>query len=220
MESVQALVQETMRSSSSPLCPLCEQVPYVLGANSNKVAYLCRCGLIFRFGAGQEKPVTASNYSELDSSLPVTIDGLRFFIKQLQRKEERYLMSQPEGSITKAFDHWISREVSPGAVLADQTDRELWWSWDAVNHLLTSLGWRICESHGKYRSTGGGAPYSFVVKANLVGGAPFDGMLQVPWGKEIANIGFKSCFKNVQIPQTTVHNNTSYASAWLDRDEC
>ena len=42
----------------------------------------------------------------------------------------------------------------------------------------------------------------------------------IPWGKEIANIGFKSCFKNVQIPQTTVHNNTSYASAWLDRDEC
>ena len=97
-------------------------------------------------------------------------------------------MSQPEGSITKAFDHWISREVSPGVVLADQTDRELWWSWDAVNHLLTSLGWRIFESHGKYRSTGGGAPYSFVVKANLVGGAPFDGMLQVPWGKEIVKM--------------------------------
>jgi len=42
----------------------------------------------------------------------------------------------------------------------------------------------------------------------------------IPWGKEIANIAFKKCFKNVPLPQTRVHNNTSYATAWLDQDEC
>ena len=188
VESVQALVQETMRSSSSPLCPLCEQVPYVLGANSNKVAYLCRCGLIFRFGAGQEKPVKASNYSELDSSLPGRVDGLRLLMKQLRRQEEGCLTSQPEDSITKVFDHWIAREVSPEVILADPTDRELWWSWDAVNHLLISLGWQIFESHGRHRSKGGGAPYSFLLKANCKGGDTFDGILQVPWGKELVNM--------------------------------
>jgi peptide/nickel transport system substrate-binding protein len=42
----------------------------------------------------------------------------------------------------------------------------------------------------------------------------------IPWGKEIANIAYNKCFKNVAIPQTYVHNNTSYATAWLDQDEC
>ena len=42
----------------------------------------------------------------------------------------------------------------------------------------------------------------------------------IPWGKEIANIAFKKCLKNVPLPQTRVHNNTSYATAWLDQDEC
>ena len=31
----------------------------------------------------------------------------------------------------------------------------------------------------------------------------------IPWGKEIANIAYKKCLKNVPIPQTYVHNNTS-----------
>ena len=42
----------------------------------------------------------------------------------------------------------------------------------------------------------------------------------IPWGKEIANIAFKKCLKNVPLPQTRVHNNTDYATAWLDQDEC
>ena len=187
-ESVQALVQETMSSSSSPLCPLCEQVPYVLGANSHKVAYLCRCGLIFRLGGGQKKPNEVSNYSELDSSLPSTVDGLRFLMKQLQGQEEDYLMPQSEYSIIKTFDHWIAREISPEVILEDLTDRELWWSWNAVNYLLVSLGWQIFESHGEKRSKEGSAPYSFVLKASRKSGDTFDGMVQVPWGKELVRM--------------------------------
>ena len=186
--SVQALVQETMRSSSAPLCPLCEQVPYVLGANSNQVAYLCRCGLIFRFGNVQEKLDEPSTYSEIAPLLPSTVDGLHFFMKQLQRKEEGHLLPQAKYSITKVFDHWIAREVSPEVILEDPTGRELWWSWDAVNHLLLSLGWQIFESYGKHGSKGGGAPYSFVVKASPKGGDTFDSLLQVPWGKELVRI--------------------------------
>lgn len=183
-ESVQALVEEALHIPTSPACPLCEKAPYVLGAHGNQMAYLCRCGLIYRERASEERNPKSVKEKANDLTLPSTIQELVPLRHELQAKAQGQLADQVQAPLVFAFDHWNSRELSVNAILSDKTDRELWWSWDAVHYMFASSGWDIVESQG-VDSEQGQAQYSFVVKAVPRERDEQDAMLQVPWGKDL-----------------------------------
>lgn len=184
-ESVQVLVQEALQSPSTPLCSLCEQVPFVLGACADQTAYLCRCGLIYRVRSRQGEVPTPSKFRDEETMLPLTIAGLFSLKKELQGGGEAHLSGQSLPSPTYAFEHWNSREISPDDILSDQTDRELWWSWDAVHHLLKSYGWQILESQGIPNAENSRVGVSFAVKVESGNVKDYDVTLQVPWGTRL-----------------------------------
>ncbi len=183
-ESVYALVQKALDVPSSPSCPLCEQASYVLSACTTQTAYLCRCGLMYRVRS-QAGDSTSSKAREDDSMLPRTIEGLVFLKHRLQEHRTGSASCQADAQLQYAFEHWISRELSPDAMLSDKTDQELWWSWDAVHHVLATYGWDIVESQGMAGSETGHAPYSFVIKARPANGEVRNVILQVPWNRDL-----------------------------------
>lgn len=184
-ESVQTLVKEALHVSSPPLCPLCEEIPYVLGSHEDKSAYLCRCGLLFRFTHGQEDGAIPFQMGGEEAMLPITIQGLILLKKQLQLDKNWQSSDQPDTLLTYSFEHWISRETSFDTMLLDRTNRELWWSWDAVAHLFTVLGWHMVRSQGRLGAEGEGPLHSFTITVSPKESDCHDVLLEVPWGKEL-----------------------------------
>lgn len=181
-ESVQVLVQEALKTPSIPLCPLCENIPYVLGAHVDQAAYLCRCGLMYRVRLCKEGRAASSKLADEESMLPLMITGLDSLKTRLQGGEPGQLSDQPRAAATFAFEHWNSRETSPDDILSDRTNRELWWSWNAVHHLVYSHGWQILESQGSPNSKKKDSWVSFVIKVKPGNAKDQDVRLQVPWG--------------------------------------
>ncbi len=184
-ESVQAVVEKAMHSPSSPLCPLCKQVSYVLGARSTQTAYLCRCGLMYRVRSSQGEGLGFSHGKGNESMLPSTLEGLVSLKHRLEKNRNAQSSCRRDASQEYAFEHWISREMSPDDMLSDETEREIWWSWDAVDQMLTEHGLHIVESQGMRGTHDGGAPFSFVVKAGMANRVDHDPMLQAPWGRDL-----------------------------------
>lgn len=183
-ESVHSLVQEALKIPTPPLCPSCDKVPYVLGSQEKTTAYLCRCGLLFRFREKTDEKSPPSRIEGKEARFPSTIEGLTLLKKQLREKGVDQSSVQANTSFTYHFEHWISRHTSPDIILLDRTNRELWWSWDAVDHLLATLGWYINKSHGFAGSEEGVVPYFFIIKVqpNV---EPENVMLQVPWARDL-----------------------------------
>ena len=185
-ESVQALVHEALHCPLSPICPVCGRVSYVLGAHPTQTAYLCRCGLLYRIRHSQDEEVSVFQEEDQDAVIPWTLAGLCALKHQLTETASIGASRQLGGSVSYAFEHWMAQAMSLDCVLSDETEQELWWSWDAVDHLLRTYGWSIVESHESVRSQTSHAPYSFVVKAMPVVNADnLDVMLQVPWGRDL-----------------------------------
>ncbi len=185
MESVLTLVREALRMPSPPLCPSCDEVPYVLGSYEDKSAYLCRCGLVFRFQGGQEHGVGSFHMGDEEPMLPTTIEGLILLKKQLSRNEPGQLSTHSNALLHYSFEHWISRETSSDTILLDRTNRELWWSWDAAAHLLAGLGWQIIQSQGRWGAEAKGTSHAFVITATPKNVEDHHAVLQVPWGREL-----------------------------------
>ena len=184
-ESVQTVVQEALHVPSPPLCPLCDEIPYVLGAHKDKSAYLCRCGLLFRFRHAQEDEAIPFRAGDQEARLPSTIEGLVSLKKQLSCGEEGQGPSHSEARLHYSFEHWMSRETHPDVLLFDRTNRELWWSWDAVAHLFAAGGWHIVQSQGRLCAEGGGAVFTFVITVGLQQAEDPHALLEVPWGKDL-----------------------------------
>ena len=122
-ESVHALVQDALDLSSSPSCPLCEQVSYVLSVCLPQTAYLCRCGLMYRVRKSQTGDSTPSKVREEDSMLPRTIEELVSFKHRLQEHRIGSASCQENAQFQYAFEHWISRELSPDPRAASRSTR-------------------------------------------------------------------------------------------------
>lgn len=187
-ESVQNVVLDVLQSPPSPLCPLCDGVPYVLGAQSTQTAYLCRCGLMYRVKMGYEKESTSFNLEDKEPTMPRTIHGLTALKKSLQRRAKNQIGDQRLSVFSYTFEHWNSRETSPDRILLDETGRELWWSWDAVDHMLASYGMEIIESQGTKGVKDDGASHTFTVKAKLVSEEDRDVILQIPWNRDLVKL--------------------------------
>ncbi len=184
-ESIQTLVREALRVPSSPLCPSCDEVAYVLGSREDTSAYLCRCGLLFRFQGSQDEESMLSQIEGKVAQLPSSIQGLALLKKKLRGEEQGQSFSQSETLWDYSFEHWISRQTSPDTILSDQTNRELWWNWDAVAHLFSILGWHIVQSRGRLGVGGEGLGPSFIVTVKPKEGDCHDVLLEIPWGKEL-----------------------------------
>ncbi|MDT7041806.1 glycosyltransferase family 9 protein [Candidatus Nitronereus thalassa] len=177
-ESVYSLVREALRSPSPLLCPLCDEIPYVLSAREHASANLCRCGLLFRSRLGKEPEAIPGQVKEEPGILPNTIQDLVALRKRL---------SADTGceTVTYTFDHWNARQLSPDAMLSDPTEREIWWCWDAVANILGSSGWTIVRSEGRLSDNGEGPVQSFIITAKLSIKKGLPTVLQVPWGKDL-----------------------------------
>jgi Glycosyltransferase family 9 (heptosyltransferase) len=177
-ESVYALVQEALRSPTPPLCPSCEEIPYVLDSREHASAYLCRCGLLFRSHVGEENKAMRTQVEGQESILPNTFQGLVGLRKCL-------MLDAHGDSVTYTFEHWNTRQLSADTMLSDRTSRELWWNWDAVSTMFSSLGWSIVQSLGRSSGEGEKTFHSFVVTVKHTVAEESHEMLQVPWGKEL-----------------------------------
>jgi len=187
-KSVHVCVRSALLSAESPVCPLCDEVPYVLGASADQTAYLCRCGLIYRVLINQDNASAGLHPENGEATLPARCQELVLFKKKLRRKSAEYVSDQKRSPVSYAFEHWNSRETSSECILSDKTNRELWWSWDAANHLVTSQGWHIIESHGTSNSGKKGKLFSFVVTIRPDQVEDHDAMLHVPWGQDLVRL--------------------------------
>ena len=75
--------------------------------------------------------------------------------------------------------------MNPETMLGDQTDQELWWSWDALYQVLSRHGWSILESRGQKLVDSSEPLFSFTVTALHLHQSEKNCLLQIPWGQRL-----------------------------------
>ncbi|RMH31846.1 MAG: hypothetical protein D6690_15395 [Nitrospirae bacterium] len=184
-QSVLDLVVAALAQRMPDRCPLCGQIPFVLGARSSRILYLCRCGLLFAMDALQKSSVRSAPPDRALDRLPVTIAGLVKYKEHLQHSNEEGGICSP---LVIAFEHWDAQSLSPEKLLAD-TQRELWWSWDAVYRLLSQNGWMIRETQRNEKAgrRQRGA-MNLTLYADRHASLKKDCVLNVPWKQKLVPV--------------------------------
>ncbi len=184
-ESVLEIVHKTLICSAPPPCPLCNALPYVLGATKRTVLFLCRCGLMYRDPEDTRKEVTPTRIVPGEFPLPRSREGLLSLPAGLGTKMGPPLNRSDDEAITVTFDHWSPLEVDPEGLISGPEPCDLWWTWDAMYAFLDKRGYRIRESSIRTAPSGSGALFAVTVKAVPRSAANHDVDLRIPWGRKI-----------------------------------
>ena len=184
-ESVLAIVKRALQEGTPEGCPLCSEIPYVLIGKNDKRLFLCRCGLVFLSPSITRHGQATIDRSEEMISLPRHVSDLRAFQDWLNQQREQALEREGAADIRVHFEHWRLTGTDPDTFLSCGPEQDVWWTWDAVYHVLSKNGWHVMESRGQPASRGQGFLYSFTIRAISIGWEDTDPALQRPWGARL-----------------------------------
>ena len=183
--SVLEVIQKTLISPAPPRCPLCKSLPYVLGAQSGRMLYLCRCGLMYRDLEEEADEASLIVSSSNKMCLPMSQRTLRSFLSSSKTRIEKANYLSNNGPIALKFDHWSPLEVEPDKLLSSSEPRNMWWSWDAVYTFLRQCELQIIESKISPLVSNSGGVFSIDVKVVPRLRVNQDVYLSIPWGRKI-----------------------------------
>jgi hypothetical protein len=187
-ESVLEVFHRALISPAPEPCPLCNGLPYVLGAKRGTLLYLCRCGLIYRNAEDTRTEGAPTGLASSDFPLPTSREGLLSLPAPLGTKTRHPRNGSNGEGITVTFDHWSPLEADPDRLLSGSESCDLWWTWDAVYAFLNRRGWRIRESTVRTPASNSGALFSVLVKAVPQSAVDHDVHLRIPWGRKILDV--------------------------------
>lgn len=188
VESVLEVVRKALISPAPGPCPLCNGLPYVLGAKRGTLLYLCRCGLIYRNSEDTRTEAAPTRLASSNFPLPTSRKALLSLPTAFETKTRHAPNGWNGEGITVTFDHWSPVEADPDRLLSGLESRDLWWTWDAVYVFLNRRGWRIRESTVRTPASNSGALFSVVVKAVPESAVDQDVHLRIPWGRKILDM--------------------------------
>jgi hypothetical protein len=190
-DSVLEVVRRALAQPGPSLCPLCQEVPYVLGANKDHLLYLSGCGLIFRdhnvapvggtirddWGEPIGLPLTGRELEALRGRLTELSDG------GLPRKDT---------TVTLSVEHWDPLETDATRLLSAPSAQDLWWTWDAAFYLVAQCGWRVVKTRLFQPTERGGAAYRIELRVVRASDIRHDPILEIPWGHAVLRVRQKT----------------------------
>ena len=187
-QSVFELILRVLEFKTPSECPLCKQTPYVLGAEREKILYLCRCGLMFQNNGQTPSGVLPEVEIPNELSLPNTANEINGVQTGLQKRKKKAVQMGAVSPVSIQFQHWSPQRVCPEQLLEDSTGWELWWSWDSAVSFIKASGWQVLHSRVVRLKANDNALFSVTMK--IVPGTPqgHGRFLKVPWGEKIIRV--------------------------------